>query len=118
MSDLCRHVSQIYTTLLRCLITEIQFNETVQLDKSKNDKTVDKQYMKANPNCIKFQGHQYTQDSKCYCLWDRLPCWVYIEPRWILKTHPLIKQYIIVYMKRLVPVDIHQQLAASDPVPC
>jgi hypothetical protein len=43
---------------------EIQFNETIQVDKSKNDQTVDKQYMKANPNSIKFQGRQYTQDSE------------------------------------------------------
>jgi hypothetical protein len=42
---------------------EIQFNETLQLDKSKNDQMVDKQYMKANIKCIKFQGRQYTQDS-------------------------------------------------------
>jgi hypothetical protein len=27
---------------------EIQFNETLQLNKSKNDQTVDKQYIKAN----------------------------------------------------------------------
>jgi hypothetical protein len=47
---------------------EMLFNETVQLDKSKNDQTVDKQYMKANPNSVKFQGCQYTQDSECYCL--------------------------------------------------
>jgi hypothetical protein len=53
---------------------EIQFNEIVQLDKSKNDQTVDKQYMKSNPNSMKFQGRQYTQDSKCYFLWDGLPC--------------------------------------------
>jgi hypothetical protein len=42
---------------------EIQFNETLQLDKSKNDQMVDKQYMKANIKCIKFQRRQYTQDS-------------------------------------------------------
>jgi hypothetical protein len=42
---------------------EIQFNETPQLDNSKNDQTVDKQYMKDNIKCIKFQGRQYTQDS-------------------------------------------------------
>jgi hypothetical protein len=35
---------------------EIQFNETLQLDKSKNYQAVDKHYMKANPNSIKFQG--------------------------------------------------------------
>jgi hypothetical protein len=52
----------------------MKFNETVQLDKSKNDQTVDKQYIKANPNSIKFEGHKYTQDFECYCLWDRLPC--------------------------------------------
>jgi hypothetical protein len=46
------------------------FNERLQLDKSKHDQTVDKQYMKSNIKCIKFQGHQYTQDSECYCLWD------------------------------------------------
>jgi hypothetical protein len=34
--------------------------------------------------------------------------WVYIEPRWILETHPSIKQYIIAHVKTLVPVDIHQ----------
>jgi hypothetical protein len=60
---------------------EIQFNETLQLDKSKNDQTIDKQYMKANIKCFKFQGPQYTQYSECYCLWDQLPCWVYIELR-------------------------------------
>jgi hypothetical protein len=97
---------------------EIQFNEIVQLDKSKNDQTVNKQYMESNPNSIKFQGCQYTQDSECYCLWDRLPCWVYLEPRWISETHPSIKQDIIAHMKKLVPVVIHQQLAASGPVPC
>jgi hypothetical protein len=97
---------------------EIQFKETLQLDKSKNDQTVDKQYIKANIKCINFQGRQYTQDSECYCLWDRLPCWVYIEPRWILERHPSIKQHIIVHVKRLVSVDIHQQLATSSPVPC
>jgi hypothetical protein len=69
---------------------------------------VDKQYMKANPNSIKFHACQYTQDSECYCLWDRLPCWVYIEPRWILETHSSIKQHIITHVKRLVLVDIRQ----------
>jgi hypothetical protein len=62
MSDLCIHVPQIYITAL--LKMEIQFNETIQLDKSKNNQTVDKQYMKVNPNSIKFQGRQYTQDSE------------------------------------------------------
>jgi hypothetical protein len=42
---------------------EIQFSETLQLNKSKNDQTVHKQYMKTNIKCIKFQGHQYTPDS-------------------------------------------------------
>jgi hypothetical protein len=42
---------------------EIQFNETLQLKKTKNDQTVDKQYIKANIQCITFQGRQYTQDS-------------------------------------------------------
>jgi hypothetical protein len=64
MFNLCIHASEIYiTTLLKFLRTEIQFNETPQLDKSKNDQTIDKQYMKANIKCIKFQGRQYTQDS-------------------------------------------------------
>jgi hypothetical protein len=98
--------------------TEIQFHETLQLNKSKNDQTVDKQYMKANIKCIKFQGRQHTQDSECYCLWDRLPCWIYIEPRWILETHPSIKQHIVAYVKTLILVDIHQQLAAFGHVPC
>jgi hypothetical protein len=104
MSYLCRHVSQIYiTTLIKMSENgNTIFNERLQLDKSKYDQTVDKQYMKSNIKCIKFQGHQYTQDSECYCLWDRLPCWVYIERRWILETHPSIKQYIIAHVKTLV----------------
>jgi hypothetical protein len=36
---------------------EKQFNETLQLNKYKNDQAVNKQYMKANIKCIKFQGH-------------------------------------------------------------
>jgi hypothetical protein len=58
---------------------EIQFNDTLQIDKSKNDQTVDKQYINTI-KCIKFQEHQCTQDFECCCLWDRHPCWVYIEP--------------------------------------
>jgi hypothetical protein len=88
-------------------VWEIQFNEIVQLDKSKNDQTVDKQYMKANPNSIKFKDISI----------HKIPCWVYIEPRWILKTHPSIKQHIIAHVKRLVLVDIHQQLTPFGPVP-
>jgi hypothetical protein len=74
MSDLCRHVLQIYIITLLKLRTKIQFNETLQLNQSKNGQTVDKQYMKDNIKCINFQGRQYTQDFECYCLWDRLPC--------------------------------------------
>jgi hypothetical protein len=48
---------------------EIQLNDTLQLDKSKNDQTVDKQYINTI-KYIKFQGRQYTQDSECNFLWD------------------------------------------------
>jgi hypothetical protein len=78
---------------------------------------VDKQYINTI-KCIKLQGRQYTQDFECYCLWHQQPCWVYIEPKWILKTHPSIKQHIMAHVKTLDPVDIHQQFVESNPVPC
>jgi hypothetical protein len=64
----------------RCLRTDIQFNDTLQLDKYKKDQTIDKQYINTI-KCIKFQGHQYTQDSECYGLWHRHLLSAQVDPR-------------------------------------